>query len=275
MNSQLYKGIFWYDCVQGILITRKVACDKEGVSFEAVEYSSKSSDNFNHKAEWEKLPQSVTMGYDYNYYPRDRVEIKNGRITVYLNPDINLQEVRSMICVEFGLPPENATSKVRFVSDGSVHYSYESELFAKFRPNRSSVKLRLLICGGRHFSDYETLSDEAEKILSDYSVTYADVEIVSGHCEGADQLGERFAKEHGMSLKIFPAEWKKYGRAAGPIRNKKMVEYISECDRCAVLAFVSKNTKGTNNTLSLAKAKGIRTVKISYTAEEIKDNDKN
>ena len=47
----LYKGIFWFDPKRGQLIVRKVACDHNGTALEAVEYSSKSDDNFNHKAE--------------------------------------------------------------------------------------------------------------------------------------------------------------------------------------------------------------------------------
>ena len=47
----LYKGIFWFDPKRGELIIRKVACDHNGTALEAVEYSSKSDDNFNHKAE--------------------------------------------------------------------------------------------------------------------------------------------------------------------------------------------------------------------------------
>ena len=51
-------------------------CNSDGMALEHVEYSSKSRNNFNHKAEWSKLPKSVTNGQPYNYYPRGRVEIK-------------------------------------------------------------------------------------------------------------------------------------------------------------------------------------------------------
>ena len=57
---KLYKGIFWYDPKRRMLITKKIACDENGVALEAVEYSSKSGDNFNHKAEWAKMPRSIT-----------------------------------------------------------------------------------------------------------------------------------------------------------------------------------------------------------------------
>jgi hypothetical protein len=52
-------------------------------------------------------------------------------------------------------------------------------------------------------------------------------EIVSGGAKGADTLGEQFAQTHNLPCKIFPADWKKYGRAAGPKRNAQMAEYAN------------------------------------------------
>lgn len=118
----LYKGIFWYDPSQGRLIVKKVACNENGAALEAVEYSSKSGDNFNHQAEWAKMPKSVTGGHPYNYYPRGRVEVKKNKATVYLNPVLNTPRVVELIDVEFGLC--NGTISVRTVPDGSSHYGY-------------------------------------------------------------------------------------------------------------------------------------------------------
>ena len=132
-----------------------------------------------------------------------------------------------------------------------------------------SNNAKLLICGGRHFDDYSTLEAHVKKILSEHSLRYENIEIVSGHCEGADRLGERFAAEHGVPVKLFPADWKKYGRAAGPIRNKQMVDYISEFPDSIVLGFVSENSKGTKNTIKQAQTKGILTVEIPYSPSEV------
>ncbi len=121
--NHLYKGIFWYNPIEKKLIVKKVACDRNGIAVEEVEYSSKSGDNFNHKAEWAKLPRSITNGQPYNYYPRGRVEIKNGKATVYLNPILNDNPcVMDMINDEFGLNCK--TLLPRFVPDGSEHYKY-------------------------------------------------------------------------------------------------------------------------------------------------------
>ena len=81
---QIYKGIFWYNPTKKKLIVKKVACNSNGEAIEHVEYSSKSGNNFNHKAEWSKLPKSVTNGQPYNYYPRGRVKIKNNKANTTL-----------------------------------------------------------------------------------------------------------------------------------------------------------------------------------------------
>ena len=121
-GSLMYKGIFWYDPSEKKLIVKKVACNRDGVALEEVEYSSKSGDNFNHRAEWAKLPRSVTNGQPYNYYPRGRVEIKNNKATVYQNPILDQTPIMEMINDEFGL---NCTTMLaRYVNDGSEHYGY-------------------------------------------------------------------------------------------------------------------------------------------------------
>ena len=118
----IYKGIFWW--IGSQLICRKVMCDSDGLPLEAVEFTSKSGDNFNHKAEWEKFSKKITDGNPYNYYPRGRVEIKRGKATVYLNPALNRPEVTRMIHSEFGL---DALSAVVIKNDGSAHYETLSE----------------------------------------------------------------------------------------------------------------------------------------------------
>ena len=84
-------------------------------------------------------------------------------------------------------------------------------------------KFRVIIAGSRSYDDYNTLAEECDRILS-LKVKDADTKIVvvSGHASGADALGERYAQERGLQLETFPADWTKFGRAAGPIRNAQM-----------------------------------------------------
>lgn len=123
-------------------------------------------------------------------------------------------------------------------------------------------KFRILVCGGRHFSDYALLEKTINGIIAESGCE--DIEIVSGHCHGADRLGELYAEKHNAQAKIFPAEWEKYGKRAKPMRNKQMVDYISGFENKIVIAFVSANTKGTRNTISLAKKANIRVIKKEY-----------
>ena len=125
-------------------------------------------------------------------------------------------------------------------------------------------KLLILVCGGRHFDDYALLEQTVDGVISESGCD--DIEIVSGHCIGADRAGELYAKRHNAELKIFPAEWEKYGKRAGIIRNKQMIDYISGFDNKIVIAFTSANTKGTRNTIALAKKKNIRVIEKEYAA---------
>jgi len=74
--------------------------------------------------------------------------------------------------------------------------------------------------------------------------------IVSGGAPGADALAEQVADALSLPKIIFPADWRKHGRAAGPIRNRLIAQ---ECDY--LLAFVNKplaESRGTNNCVNLA-----------------------
>ena len=129
-------------------------------------------------------------------------------------------------------------------------------------------KYRIVICGGRHFNDYEQLKTTITNFLKQRKIEVENVEIVSGHCQGADMLGEQYAKEYGLNLTIFPADWQKYKRKAGPIRNKQMIEYIMQTENKAVIAFVSENSKGTKQTVLLAKRAGVFVVETHYSISE-------
>ena len=126
------------------------------------------------------------------------------------------------------------------------------------------IKARILICGGRHFSDYNVLEKLVDTAMNENELSGNEIEIVSGHCEGADILGEQYAKRHGISCKLFPAEWTKFGRAAGPIRNSQMIEYTSKSFKPIVIAFVSPRSKGTMDTIKKAIRKGFTIYRHEY-----------
>lgn len=107
------------------------------------------------------------------------------------------------------------------------------------------------------FNDYRKMSESLDDLGFHLINTIDPIEIISGHAPGADALGERFAKSYGYPLTIFPAEWNKYGKAAGPIRNEKMAKYAAEADRGILVAFPIEESSGTMNMIKLAKQYGL------------------
>ena len=116
---------------------------------------------------------------------------------------------------------------------------------------------RIIIAGSRQFNGYHNMLTELDNLGIHLINSINPIEIVSGHASGADTLGERFAKAYHYPLKIFPAEWDKYGRAAGPIRNEQMAKYAAEADRGMLIAFPIGESKGTRNMIKLAQQYGL------------------
>jgi len=115
--------------------------------------------------------------------------------------------------------------------------------------------MKLIIAGSRTFTDYKKLCEVCDQILQDQT----DVEIVSGaYYKGADLLGEKYAAERGFRLTKFPADWKRFGRAAGPKRNEQMANYAD-----ALIAFWDGKSKGTKHMIEVAKCRGLK-VAICY-----------
>lgn len=107
--------------------------------------------------------------------------------------------------------------------------------------------MRVVISGTRTITDYTQLEKAIKQ--SGFLIT----EVVSGHCRGVDIMGEEWAKNNGISIKIFPADWNKYGKSAGPIRNKQMAEYAE-----AAIILWDGNSRGTENMISLAKLNNLK-----------------
>ena len=112
---------------------------------------------------------------------------------------------------------------------------------------------RIVIAGSRGFEDYALLEQTLDHILDEQTDT---IELVSGHAKGADLLAEQYAKENNLPIHIIKPDWKAYGRAAGPIRNRQMLDYAKE-ESPLVVAFWDGQSKGTRNTIETARSLGI------------------
>ena len=116
---------------------------------------------------------------------------------------------------------------------------------------------RIIIAGSRDMDDYEIARKAVDMVLEEIR-TGCPVCILSGHCRGADLLGERYAKEHGIRLALFPARWEQYGKRAGYVRNTLMAEYASNEDVAGCLiAFWDGKSRGTKMMIDIAGKKGI------------------
>lgn len=104
------------------------------------------------------------------------------------------------------------------------------------------VGKKVAVVGSRTFSNFDLLV----KTLLEYHASTGIALIVSGGAAGADSMAERFAKENNIPTSIHKPDWKKYGRAAGFIRNK---DIIAECDVC--FAFWDGSSRGTANDIEL------------------------
>jgi hypothetical protein len=107
---------------------------------------------------------------------------------------------------------------------------------------------RVLVCGSRHFTDRKLL----EATLQQFAIE----EIIEGGAFGADTLAREWAFAHKIPVMEFMADWGKYGRAAGPLRNKRMLD---EAKPDLVIAFMAKGSKGTKNMVQQAAKAGVKT----------------
>lgn len=147
------------------------------------------------------------------------------------------------------------------ITDLSIHKILISMMGIHMNENET----RIIIAGGRDFNDYSLLKKSVEKIISDRNISLDSIEIVSGNARGADRLGERFAKETGLKVKTFPADWNRLGKRAGYVRNADMAKYASEHDGIGMLvAFWDGKSRGTKHMIDLANRYNLDVHVITY-----------
>lgn len=114
------------------------------------------------------------------------------------------------------------------------------------------------IVGYRKFTN----KDLFDKTIKEFEEKYDKITtVISGGAEGADTLAEEFADENELEKIIHPAKWYVNGyldRSAGPKRNTLIIN-----DSDYLIAFVSKYSKGTFDSINKAKQKGINILKVN------------
>ena len=108
----------------------------------------------------------------------------------------------------------------------------------------------VLITGSRDWNDYNVVKEELDLLKKD-SI------LVHGGCRGADVMAGHYWKKLGGKVLEEPADWKKFGTKAGPIRNALMLE---KYPITSAIAFRKGVSVGTAHMVSLLKSKHIPVV---------------
>jgi hypothetical protein len=108
---------------------------------------------------------------------------------------------------------------------------------------------RVLICGSRRYRNAAAIARYI-KGLTPGTV------VIHGGAKGADMLADLYAQQNGLATEAYPADWDTYGKGAGPVRNKQMLD---EGQPTEVVAFVADptNSPGTANMVLQALARGV------------------
>ncbi len=107
---------------------------------------------------------------------------------------------------------------------------------------------RVLVCGGRDYADEKAVWLALSLAHENGGID----EIIEGGARGADTLARCWARRCGITVRTFPAEWDRYGKAAGYRRNAQM---LAEGRPHYVVAF--PGGRGTENMIGIAAAAGI------------------
>jgi len=109
--------------------------------------------------------------------------------------------------------------------------------------------MKIVICGDRNWNDEEKIFNRMSQLNKDNDL------IITGGCRGADNIAENVCNKLGFKSIVFPADWEKHGRSAGPLRNRQMLNEKPDL----VIAFHSniETSRGTKDCITAAAQKGI------------------
>lgn len=107
--------------------------------------------------------------------------------------------------------------------------------------------MRTIIAGSRNITDESLV--EAAILESGFEITL----VVSGCADGVDSIGEEWAKKNSIIIEYHAPDWQSFGKAAGPLRNKKMADRAD-----ALICIILDDSKGSTNMIDEATKKGLK-----------------
>jgi hypothetical protein len=120
--------------------------------------------------------------------------------------------------------------------------------------------MRVLITGSRTWTDHDAIHTVLDAIAKEaFAAGDTEVVVVHGCASGADTLADLWVRRNAAQWPVraerYPAQWKRYGKRAGMVRNARMVRLGA--DVC--LAFIKDGSRGATSCADLAEDHSIRT----------------
>lgn len=117
--------------------------------------------------------------------------------------------------------------------------------------------MRVLVCGGRDFNDESAVMNELLRLEEERGPFSL---VMHGAATGADTIADKWARFERIAIRAYPANWKKHGKAAGPIRNQRMID-----DGKPDLVIAFPGGRGTADMINRAIAHGIEVIRPAPT----------
>ena len=118
--------------------------------------------------------------------------------------------------------------------------------------------MRVLITGGRNFAGRALMWSTLDRLHAEHHFTL----LIHGDARGADRLAGEWARERGIEVLACPADWKRYGRGAGPKRNRQMLDERPDL----VVAFPGGS--GTRHMVLIAEDAGVKVIVVAAANDE-------
>lgn len=118
--------------------------------------------------------------------------------------------------------------------------------------------MKILICGSRGWHDANVIRTI---LIGHKAAAHGNLVVIHGGADGADKIADRVARRLGIRVVVEEADWDQYGKAAGPIRNQKMLD---DHNPDVVYAFRAHGkSNGTDHMVAISRKAGIQTYVLS------------
>lgn len=120
------------------------------------------------------------------------------------------------------------------------------------------MERRIIIAGGRDFNEPSYLRECMTGVARGGDIQNPMV-VISGGARGADKMGENWGRDRNVIVRVYPADWDKYGKRAGYLRNLEMAKIATE-----LVAFWDGRSRGTAHMIDIATKEGLHVHVFRY-----------